>query len=339
MLLPELINHPHLWGPTIAGLVLTLSSIPLWIGWQQRRVLGQAIREEGPTHHQVKSGTPTAGGICILLAWLVVLFGTYLITGRPISTDIWVLVGVTITLGLLGLLDDGLKMAKRHNSGINGRTKLVVQGVLGLGLGGYVWATTGDTTTNIFGWSLTLGWVYPLFSAWVMAAFSNAVNLTDGVDGLAASTLAVSFLLLGCLLSPLGPLLGVDPMVALLPLVATGCLLGFLWFNKHPAKIFMGDTGSLALGGLLAGLGLLAKMEWWLLGFGLLFVLEALSVTLQVASVKLRQGKRLFRMSPLHHHFELGGWSENRIVRVFVLIQLIGCLIAISLLPNLYLGC
>lgn len=324
-----------LWLPLLLGAIVTVLITPLWIQWQKNRVLGQAIREEGLQSHQVKSGTPTAGGLVFLLVWVLVSTVYLIVSQGSLAPQSILIILSTLVLGGLGFVDDALKMAKKQNKGVGGYTKLAVQTAVGFGLGGYMLVDQQHDFTNIFGFIMPLGLAYPLFTAWVMAAFSNAVNLTDGVDGLAASTLMVSLLSLAVLLVPIATLLGTSQQLAILAAVAVGCLIGFLWFNRYPAKLFMGDTGSLAMGGLLAGIGILSGMEWWLLAFGLLFVLEALSVTLQVASVKCRNGQRLFKMSPIHHHFELCGWSENKIVRVFVAVQIVGCLIGLLLLPQL----
>ncbi len=307
----------------------TAIAIPIWIRWQQKRMLGQSIREEGPQAHKAKQGTPTAGGACMLLVWGVSAIAV--IAEVPYGDDAlrgWLAIGATLLLGGIGFVDDWLKMTRNDNSGISGYLKLGAQALAGGAIGWYAWQHTGGVS-QVFVWAVPLGWAMPLFAAWVMAAFSNAVNLTDGVDGLAATTLSITFLALTFVSLAQGALI-----LALLCLFALGTLLGFWWYNRHPAKIFMGDTGSLAYGALVAAVGLLLGMEWWLLCFGLLFVLEALSVVLQVGSFKLT-GKRIFRMSPLHHHFELGGMNETNIVRLFMGIQTVGVLLGLALLPLL----
>ncbi len=312
----------------LLGLLGTVLSVPVWIRWQQHRTLGQSIREVGPQAHLAKRGTPTAGGLCMLLVWL--LGAALLVVMYPhlLTPAFGLAVGATVLLGAVGFTDDWLKMTRNDNSGVSGYLKLGAQALAGGAIGWWGWQHHGGAT-QVFGVTLVLGWLYPLFAAWVLAAFSNAVNLTDGVDGLAATTLSITFMVLAVLCMAM-----VLPGLAVLCLLAVGTLVGFWWFNRHPAKVFMGDTGSLAYGALVAAIGLLLGLEWWLLCFGLLFVLEAVSVVLQVGSFKLT-GKRIFRMSPLHHHFELGGMKETQIVRLFMGIQLLGVLLGLALLPLL----
>ncbi len=274
----------------------------------------QEVREEGPQSHRYKSGTPTMGGVLMMVA-----FAISLVLYRVNNTQInWLLI-LIFGYALLGLLDDGIKAAHKRNLGLTARQKILGQLMLAV-LFCYGLLTTESLTTvlTIPGvnseWNLGLG--YYVLAVLVIVGTSNAVNLTDGLDGLAAGTMGVAaaaYTWIGRAQN----LLDVSLVSALL----VGICLGFLVFNYHPAKVFMGDTGSLALGAGLGGLALLTHTELLLIVIGGVFVVEALSVILQVTSYKTR-GKRIFRMSPLHHHFELGGWSEVRVVHVFWLAAL-----------------
>jgi phospho-N-acetylmuramoyl-pentapeptide-transferase len=238
-----------------------------------------------------------------------------------------VALAVTLAFGLLGFVDDYLKISKKKNKGVTGYTKLAVQVVAGLGAGWYAWQSLphgGDV--SVFGWfSLPFGFLYPLLAAFIVTGASNAVNLTDGLDGLASGTALMTFITLAMMLLATG-----QGALGLFSLGVAGACLGFLMFNRNPARIFMGDTGSLALGGAFGALVVLGKLECWALLLGAVFIVETLSVILQVYSFKTT-GKRIFRMSPLHHHFELGGWSENRVVYSFVTFQFFCCTLAVFL--------
>lgn len=309
---------------------------PFFISFLQKRYLGQYIREDGPQHHHIKAGTPTGGGVLILLCAVLGLVAAYYILGNWILTPylVWAVV-ITLVLGALGFIDDYLKISKKQNKGVSGYTKLAVQLSLGAALGLWLMQTYNISTISVFaevtGWHWNLGWFFPLFTAFVIAGSSNAVNLTDGLDGLAGSTVLVT---LFCLFTVFAGALTLNPQytvaeLAVFALVTAGAVFGFLNFNWNPAKLFMGDTGSLALGGALGAMAILGRCEFYLGLMGIIFVAEALSVILQVASFKTT-GKRIFKMSPLHHHFELCGWSETAIVKVFAAVQLLACVIAIK---------
>ncbi|MBY0403323.1 MAG: phospho-N-acetylmuramoyl-pentapeptide-transferase, partial [Cyanobacteria bacterium] len=234
----------------------------------------------------------------------------------------------------LGFYDDFLKIAKKQNKGLHGYGKLGVQALIGLGIG-YIVPESAHQVSFFNGEILDLGGFYPLFAMLIVIATSNAVNLTDGLDGLAAGTVSCSLIgamiLLGFGLLTT-PIFSEPTLLISLCLAASllGATLGFLMFNRHPARIFMGDCGSLALGGALATLAILGHFEFWLLLIGGLYVVEALSVILQVLSFKTT-GKRIFRMSPIHHHFELGGWHETKVVKYFIIFQFLLCLVAVFL--------
>lgn len=305
-----------------AGFVLITG--PFFIPELHKLKFGQSIREEGPKSHQAKSGTPTMGGIMIILG---IVIGT--VAAAPLSTEI--LLALFIMLGhfVLGFLDDYIKVVKKRNLGLKAKQKMlgqiliaVVTMIIGtnmLGIDTSIWLPIVNTSVNI-------GFGYYLLVLFVMVGASNAVNLTDGLDGLASGAMAIaaSAYAAVCLLLGHGDL-------ALFCAAITGACLAFLRFNAHPAKVFMGDTGSLALGGAFAAVGILTHTEVLLAVIGFLFVCEALSVIIQVISFQTT-GKRVFRMSPIHHHFELGGWSEWKVVFVFWAVGLAASVIGLSLL-------
>ncbi len=311
----------------IAPLGFSMAVGNQYIDFLRKRYMGQYIREDGPQSHFSKAGTPTAGGVLILLSFGFALLALTLLSGSPfLTTPVLLVAGVTLVFGLLGFVDDYLKISKKKNKGVSGYTKLAVQVVAGLAVGWHVLQTAPAGSVDFFGlFSVDLGWLYPVFAAFVITATSNAVNLTDGLDGLASSTSLLAFMTLAMLLVVIGQV-----NLALVALALAGAALGFLLFNRYPARIFMGDTGSLALGGALGALAVLGRIEFWLVPLGAVFVLEALSVILQVLSFKTT-GKRIFRMSPLHHHFELGGWKETKVVYSFVTFQFFCCMTAVFL--------
>ncbi|MBR4695776.1 MAG: phospho-N-acetylmuramoyl-pentapeptide-transferase [Selenomonadaceae bacterium] len=297
---------------------------PVMLPVLHRLKFGQSIREEGPKSHQAKSGTPTMGGIMIILGILV---GT--LAAAPLTTEI--LLAVFIMLGhfVLGFLDDYIKVVKKRNLGLRAKEKLLGQiaiavvtmyiGTAELGLDTNIWIPMLNHEVNI-------GFLYYPLVLFVLVGTSNAVNLTDGLDGLASGTMAIasSVYAVVCILMGHGDL-------ALFCVSVVGACLAFLRFNAHPAKVFMGDTGSLALGGAFAAMGILTHTELLLAVVGLIFVCEALSVIIQVISFQTT-GKRVFRMSPIHHHFELGGWSEWKVVFVFWFVGLLAGVAGLSMI-------
>lgn len=290
--------------------LITVFIAPLFIPFLRRLKFGQSIREEGPKSHQQKSGTPTMGGIVFLLSIIVTtLFFAQLFDS--IGTETTLLLLVTIGFGLLGFLDDFIKVVMKRNLGLTSLQKLIGQIIISI-IFYVIYAQQGLSTELSFGFfSVDLGILYALFVLFWLVGFSNAVNLTDGLDGLVSGTAAVAF---GAY-AVIAWSQGLDE-TAIFAFSVVGAIIGFLVFNAYPAHVFMGDTGSLALGGAIAVLSILTKFEFLLLLIGIVFVAETLSVILQVWSFKTR-GKRIFRMSPLHHHFELGGWSEWRVVVTF----------------------
>jgi phospho-N-acetylmuramoyl-pentapeptide-transferase len=302
------------------GMTIVLS--PMVIPILRRLKFGQSIREEGPQGHLKKAGTPTMGGVIFLtsIVLTVIPFGQHWLK-RLVNADVFFLIFATLGYGILGFLDDYIKVVMKRNLGLTARQKLLGQLFIGLVLFwvllevrvfhpntiGYIFSV-GIPGTD---WVIQLNWLYLPLLLFIMIATSNAVNLTDGLDGLLAGTAVAAYTayaVIGWVQSNLS--------VVLFSVAVIGALLGFLVFNAHPAKVFMGDTGSLALGGGLAALSVITKTELLLPIIGAVFVAEALSVILQVISFKWR-GRRILRMSPLHHHFELCGWSEWKVVVVF----------------------
>jgi phospho-N-acetylmuramoyl-pentapeptide-transferase len=296
----------------LMGFLITVLLSPFFIPFLRRLKFGQSIRKEGPKSHQKKSGTPTMGGIVILLS---IIITTFVMTGKfsKPNVETYLLIFVTVGFGLLGFLDDFIKVVMKRNLGLTSKQKLLGQIVISV-IFYFIYKQYHYSTelaipfTDI---SINLGWLYVFFVIFWLVGFSNAVNLTDGLDGLVSGTSAIAFGAFGVLAWNQS-----QYETAVFAMAVVGAVLGFLVFNAHPAKVFMGDTGSLALGGAIATISLLTKLEVVLLVIGAVFVVETLSVILQVISFKTT-GKRIFRMSPLHHHFELGGWSEWRVVVTF----------------------
>lgn len=308
----------------LVAFLITVVIAPLFIPFLRRLKFGQSIREEGPQSHQKKSGTPTMGGIVIVLSIVITsLFMTQVYT--DIGVEIILLLLVTVAFGLLGFLDDFIKVVMKRNLGLTSKQKLLGQILVSIIF--YIIYKQNNLSTELAipltDISIDLGIFYAFFIVFWLVGFSNAVNLTDGLDGLVSGAAAIAF---GAF-AVLAWTRGMDE-TAIFSFAVVGAVLGFLVFNAHPAKVFMGDTGSLALGGAIAAISLLTKFEFLLLIIGAVFVAETLSVILQVFSFKTT-GKRIFRMSPLHHHFELGGWSEWRVVVTFWTVGVVCAVIGI----------
>ncbi len=296
----------------MAGIIASatcLVSGPLFIPFLRRLKFGQHIRTDGPKGHLQKAGTPTMGGIMFFLS---LTLGTLLVRG--LTTELVIMLLVTSGFGFIGFLDDFIKVVMKRPLGLKAREKLLGQIILA-GLLAYTAVVNLGRGTEVpipgTDVSLQLGWLYIPFAVFVMVGTNNGVNLTDGLDGLAAGVTLFSALAYLLITKAWGL---ADLSVFSGALVGT--CLGFLFFNIHPARVFMGDTGSLALGGAIGALAVLTKTELLLPLLGGIYVLETLSVIIQVLSFKFT-GKRVFRMSPLHHHFELSGWSEGRVVLAF----------------------
>ena len=303
---------------------------------------GQLIRDDGPTTHHTKRGTPTMGGLVIIISVVLAYAAGKLITQDVPSWSGVLLLGLLVGLGAVGFLDDYIKIAKQRSLGLRSKAKMAGQTIVAVAFA--VLALTGPDsrgqtpastaisfTRDLEQWALPAFLTVILFLVLITGA-SNAVNLTDGLDGLAtgACTMVFGAYTLvniwqnnqSCIISPGPKCYEVrDPLdLAVIAAALTGACFGFLWWNASPAKIFMGDTGSLALGGTLAGLAILTRTEFLLAVLGGLFVIQALSVILQVGYFKISGGKRIFRMAPLHHHFELKGWDEITVVVRFWII-------------------
>ena len=304
-------------GATLLAVVISMLVGPRFIRWLQRRGIGQNIRELTPERHSAKQGTPTMGGVLILSA----AFIPYLIFASKTVPSLVVFI-LTFGSGAIGLADDMLKQRRQRSLGLSARVKLLLQVPL-VAVAVFIALRFGGVDTELtvpfVRAGLDIGLFYYVFAFILIAGFSNAVNLTDGLDGLAAGTVAVA--LFAC--AGIAYLLGENDL-AILAAVLTGASLGFLWYNSHPASIFMGDTGSLALGAALGGMAVATGTEILILLIGGLFVVEALSVMIQVFSFRFFH-KRVFLMTPIHHHFELMGWSETKIiVRFWIISAMLG---------------
>lgn len=323
------------------ALLLSLFGTPLLIRSLARRGYGQIIRDDGPTSHHTKRGTPTMGGIIIIFAAVAAYLLAHLISGNAVTVSAVLVIGLVIALGIVGFIDDWLKVSRQQSLGLTSSQKLIGQVVIA-SIFAYVGSQFPDKDgltpissqlSTVRDTSITLGAFFVVvWVALMVTATSNGVNLTDGLDGLAsgASVLTfIAFILIGvwefgesCAVSP-----GVncyevrDPLdIAVLAASFAGACTGFLWWNASPAKIFMGDTGSLALGGALAGIATTLRIELLLIPLGGLFVIITMSVIIQTLYFKISGGKRVFRMAPLQHHFELMGWGEVTIVIRFWII-------------------
>ncbi|HAK54298.1 MAG: phospho-N-acetylmuramoyl-pentapeptide-transferase [Vicinamibacterales bacterium] len=332
-----------------AAASLTALAISLILGpWMIRKLreaqIGQIIREEGPVTHRPKAGTPTMGGLLILTAALA----PTLLWADLTNAYIWIAVLSTVGFGTIGFADDYLKLVRKTHHGLRPRYKLAAQVVVALGVGVALLMLAGENLYNtrlIFpffkGAIPDLGWLYVPFAMLVLVGASNAVNLTDGLDGLAIGTFTVAAVAFTGLAYVTGHrvlaeyllLVRFSPAAELTIFCGSlvGASLGFLWYNSYPADIFMGDVGSLGLGGALGTVAVLIKQELLLLLVGGVFVIELLSVIIQVAAFRLT-GRRVFKMAPLHHHFELSGWSEPKIISRFLIVSVVFALFSLTTL-------
>ena len=307
----------------LMSMVLCLLFGVPYIDFLRKKMIGQYILDLAPENHAKKAGTPTTGGVFIVLAIMLSSVITLLMAQKIDKMALIILITL-LFISLAGFQDDYLKLKGKENKGLSPRGKLVRQILIALVPTIYAMHTYG--TVLLLGTkSFDIGWLYPFFTVFVITGASNAYNLTDGLDGLAASTGIPAFLACGTIAYFSG-----HDGVAIVAATVIGALVGFLRYNKPKAQVFMGDTGSLALGGLLGTLAVLGRCEIFLAIFGGVFVIETLSVILQVASFKLT-GKRIFKMSPIHHHFELCGHSEIRIVKEFTFVSIIFSILAIVL--------
>lgn len=315
-------------GFGLAAYILAVIIGPIFIDYFKKLSVRQVVREEGLESHHKKTGTPTMGGFIFLLPMtVVVLIGGALFS--KLSTNIFVILLTTLAFGAVGFIDDYRKVIKKHNEGLTSKEKLIAQVLIAAPLTYFAITQSTDLWipfTNIM-WDL--GYFKALLVFVAIIATTNAVNLTDGVDGLSSSVtilVLMFYIFVGLRLDMMG--------VQMFSSILMMALLGFLLFNKNPAKVFMGDIGSLALGGAVVALAILTNTLLLIFIVGIIYVLETLSVTLQVLYYKKTQ-KRIFKMAPLHHHYELCGWNEKKIVRIFSVITFIGMIISIiSFLPR-----
>jgi phospho-N-acetylmuramoyl-pentapeptide-transferase len=328
---------------TLTAVVISLALGPWLIHRLRQYKIGQHIREEGPQSHLQKAGTPTMGGLLILIA----VFASVLLWADFTNEHIWIILISTAGFGVIGFIDDYLKLVKKQSLGLRGKYKITAQIIIALGIGLYIYVNASDsfttTVTVPFFKDLNpdLRFLYIPFAAFVIVGASNAVNLTDGLDGLAIGPTIVAAFAYAGLAYVAGNVVLAEYLN--IPYVrgageltmycgaVLGAGLGFLWFNTFPAQVFMGDIGSLSLGGALGTLAILTKHEILLAIICGLFVIEALSVIIQVVSFKLT-GKRVFRMAPIHHHFELKGWQEPKIIVRFWIISILLALMSLGTL-------
>jgi phospho-N-acetylmuramoyl-pentapeptide-transferase len=328
----------------IAGLVAMVIAVvigPTFIEALRRRGVGPQIRAEGPAGHHVKQGTPTMGGLLILFAAIApfLVLSVFTVSGLTVM-------GTALCCGLIGFADDYLKVRRRRSLGLPGRWKMLLLVAVTVGVALAIDHVPGADTqiyVPIVDWHLDLSWAFYPFLFLVIAGTVNGVNLTDGVDGLAAGTSIISLLTFLSIAviswirsGAVGHRSDSYLDLAIFGAALIGGVIGFLWFNAHPAELFLGDTGAMALGGALAAFAILTKTEVLLVFIGGIYVLEALSVIIQVVSFK-RTGRRVFLMAPIHHHFEMKAWSETKIMVRFWIVGAILCAIGFVLYYRYYL--
>lgn len=308
--------------PAIIAFVISVLLCPVFIPFLKRLKFGQYIREEGPQSHQKKSGTPTMGGLIILIS--VIITSLFFVKDYP---QIIPILFTTVGFGLIGFLDDYIKVVMKRNLGLKAWQKMLGQ-LLVTGIFVYYLHEFTNLGTSIMipfstkTWDMSL-WLYVPFVFFVVIGTVNGVNFTDGLDGLASgvTTLVATFFTVVALV--------VKTDISPITCAVAGSLLGFLVYNVYPARVFMGDTGSLALGGFVAATAIVLKMPLIIPIVGIIYMIEVISVMLQVTYFKISGGKRIFKMAPIHHHFELCGWSETRVVAVFSVITAVMCMVAL----------
>ncbi len=328
-------------GAVLTALIASFLLAPSMIAWLRRLKVGQQVRDDGPKTHLSKQGTPTMGGLLIIAA----LVSSVLLWSDLTNKYVWVVLFATLAFGGIGFWDDYLKVVKKRSTGLRAYQKFGLQVAASLAVGIFLYKFSGDHTATYLsvpfmkGFLLDLGWFYIPFVAVVLVGSSNAVNLTDGLDGLAIGLVGIAATA-NAVIVYLGGNKIIADYLKILYISGSGELvifcgamvgasLGFLWYNTHPAEVFMGDVGSLSLGGALGTLAVVTKHELILIVVGGIFVMETVSVAMQVASYKLT-GKRIFRMAPIHHHFEQIGWPESKVIVRFWIIGIILALISIG---------
>jgi len=329
----------------ITALVVSFVFGPILIRQLKKRQIGQEIRPDGPQSHLAKKGTPSMGGILIIASTLI----PTLLWGNLGNTYVWIGMATMVCFGLVGFIDDYLKVTRRRSLGLRGRSKIILQVILAALIGlalVYIGLTDGFSLRLSFPffkrWAPYLGWLYLPWIMFILVSSSNAVNLADGLDGLAIGLTAISAGVLTALTYIAGhqvfsrylniPWIESAAELTVFAGALSGACLAFLWFNCHPAQVFMGDVGALSLGATLAAVAILIKQEFLLFAAAGVFILEVLSVVIQVGYFKVSGGRRVFKMAPLHHHFELIGWREEQIVVRFWILGIIFALFSLTTL-------
>ena len=330
----------HVLVAALVALIISILAGPFFIDFLRRNSLGQHIREEGPQHHAVKQGTPTMGGVLIIISASLAFLATTVHT-LPALT----IFGTMVGCGLIGFADDWIKLHRKRSLGLSGRVKMLLLAAItvGVGVAAHHQQLPHEVYVPIADWSIPLGWGFYVLLFFVIAGAANAVNLTDGLDGLAAGTSIIAVFTLTAMAvtiyirerAPGGYRIANRLDAAYIGAAIIGAAIGFLWFNAWPAEVFMGDTGAMALGGVIAAMAIFLKVIFLLPLIGGVFVIEALSVMLQVISFKW-WGRRIFLMAPLHHHFEMKAWSETKIMLRFWIVTGILCAAGFALFYKYY---
>lgn len=315
-------NQLNIYTSFLLGFIVSLILGKLLIKKLTILKYGQSIREEGPKSHFKKTGTPTMGGIIFILSFLIVILVNY-----NFNIDLFIIIVASLGLALIGFIDDYKIIKLKSNEGISPKQKIVSQILVALlvSILGYYYLGS-DVFIPFISRSFEMGLFYIPFNIFFVVALTNSVNLTDGLDGLSTTVtiIVLSFFLIVSVVLK-------ENFLAIIIISMIGALFGFLYYNWNPAKIFMGDVGSLSLGGLIASLAIVLKLQLLIPIVGVIYMLETISVIIQVYFFK-RYGKRVFKMTPIHHHYELSGYSEKNIVKKFTLVTIIGCLIGLLLL-------
>lgn len=337
------------------SLLITLLCTPLWIKFLHKKAYGQFIRSDGPTAHHIKRGTPTMGGVILILAVVVGYFLSHLVLWKPVSASGLLLLGLIVGLGVVGFIDDWLKISHARSLGLGSVAKFSLQAVVGVAFAilalnfpnaeGVTPASTAVSFLRDISWLNLPFFLAVIWMVFLICGFSNGTNLTDGLDGLLTGSATMVFIAYALVnFWQVQQFCGPGESIAskcyavrnpadltVIAVAMVGGLLGFLWWNARPAKIFLGDTGSLAIGGGVAGMAIMTRTELLVLVIGLLFVVEAFSVIAQVGYFKFTHGKRLFKMAPIHHHFEMIGWEEVTVVIRFWIIAGLSALAGVGL--------
>jgi len=325
----------------LVALIISILAGPVFIDFLRRHALGQQIREEGPEHHSAKQGTPTMGGVLIVVAASI----AFLTTGAR-TLPALAIFGTTLACGVIGFLDDFVKLRHRRSLGLSGRLKMLflIGIAAAVGVAAHHQHLRHSVYVPLVNQHVPLGWGWYVLVFFIVAGAANAVNLTDGIDGLAAGTAIIALFTLTAMAVTVYIRSGVSGHriatrldAAYIGAAVIGAAIGFLWFNAWPAEVFMGDTGSMALGGALAGFAIVMKVEVLLIFIGGIYLIEALSVIIQVFTFKYL-GRRVFLMAPIHHHFELKAWSDTKIMVRFWIVAGILCAVGFALFYRYYLN-